>query len=176
MTKDWAEERMLSSLQQREEKGTLRRLPATPQSSPSPSSSSVTTTIDFSSNDYLGLARCPIQARRVEELFTVEQQEQQQRHDQLLGATVSRLLSGDSPVFHRLETYLAHVHEKPAALVCNSGYDANLSLVSSLPCDIILYDEYAHNSLHMAMRLWQTRDETRRTIIAFQHNSTRDLQ
>eukprot|EP00977_Amphora_coffeiformis_P028879 scaffold37699_cov176-Amphora_coffeaeformis.AAC.2 len=173
MTKDWAEERMLASLQQREEKGTLRRLPAQDQASPARSSSSSSTaTIDFSSNDYLGLAQSPAQAKRVEELFAAEQQQQHQ----LLGATGSRLLSGDSPVFHQLETYLAHLHEKPAALLCNSGYDANLSLVSSLPCDIILYDEYAHNSLHMAMRLWQTRDEIRRTAIAFQHNSTRDLQ
>ena len=112
-----------------------------------------------------------MQAKRVEDLFAAEQQQRQ-----LLGATGSRLLSGDSPAFHKLEAYLADLHEKPAALVCNSGYDANLSLVSSLPCEIILYDEYAHNSLHMAMRLWQTRDETRRNIVAFRHNSTRDLR
>ena len=172
MTKDWAEERMLAGLQQREEKGTLRSLPAQYQQAAAPhhSSSSSAATIDFSSNDYLGLAQSLTQAKRVEELFDAEHQQK------LLGATGSRLLSGDSPVFHQLEAYLARLHEKPAALLCNSGYDANLSLVSSLPCDVILYDEYAHNSLHMAMRFWQTRDETRRTMMVFGHNSTRDLQ
>ena len=76
------------------------------------------------------------------------------------------------------------MHNRPAALLFNSGYDANLALVSCLPCHVLLYDEYAHNSLHMGMRLWQSAKEEaasikqsqKRTTISFQHNSASDLK
>lgn len=179
---DWAESRMKASLRQREDKGTLRRLPA--QGQPSLSTSISSSSIDFSSNDYLGLGQSAEQAMRVEELFATETK--QCKTSATLGATGSRLLSGDSAAFHSLETYLAELHEQPAALLCNSGYDANLSLVSSLPCDVIVYDEYAHNSLHMGMRLWQSRTPPekqgfpqrrprRRQLMPFRHNSIADL-
>lgn len=165
MTQDWAEQSMKERLQERRDKGTLRRLPAEGQHL---SDQDNPASIDFSSNDYLGLAQSEIQARRVEELFAAQRQ-------RTLGATGSRLLSGDSSAFHALETYLARLHEQPAALLCNSGYDANLSLVSSLPCDTIIYDELVHNSLHMAIRLWQSRHGPRRTCMSFGHNSVEDL-
>lgn len=135
--------------------------------------------MDFASNDYLGLARNTAQRRRVQALWEEAVEASNPKKGQqgpTLGATGSRLLSGDTATFHELERYLATVHESPAALLCNSGYDANLALVSSLPCDVILYDEYAHNSLHMAMRLWQqSNQEGRRQWCAFRHNSVADL-
>lgn len=189
MTLDWTEAHMQASLRQRQEKGTLRRLPAAPtvdqdfsllaqSNNNNNKQQKQQNVIDFSSNDYLGLAHSESQARRVEELYATAQQQQKQGGGcpRFLGATGSRLLSGDSPAFHQLEQYLAVLHEQPAALLCNSGYDANLSLVSSLPCRIILYDEYAHNSLHMAMRLWHSRDPTSRQLLAFRHNSVSDLR
>ena len=183
MTLDWAEERMQASLGQRQAKGTLRRLPAQPDDDydayydDDPSTfrtNEKNDLIDFSSNDYLGLAHSKMQAKRVEELYA-DAMTQQSSVALLLGATGSRLLSGDSSAFHNLEKYLAKMHQQPAALLCNSGYDANLSLVSSLPCNVIIYDEYAHNSLHMGMRLWQSRQASHRKLIAFRHNSTSDL-
>jgi 8-amino-7-oxononanoate synthase len=172
-TSDWIEERMRESLRQRRAKGTLRRLPAATEASRRDSNDKRSEPVDFSSNDYLGLARNAAQKRRVEALW---QEASKGQHTATLGATGSRLLSGDAAIFHELETYLATVHQRPAALLCNSGYDANLALVSSLPCDVIFYDEFAHNSLHMAMRLWQESNQKgRRQWRPFRHNSVAAL-
>ncbi|GKY94989.1 hypothetical protein MPSEU_000463500 [Mayamaea pseudoterrestris] len=135
-----------------------------------------TNQIDFSSNDYLGLARESEQTAMVASALT-------QADAMPLGATGSRLLSGDSLAHQQLEDYLAMVHCQPAALLCNSGYDANLSVVSSLTCDCIIYDEYIHNSLHMGLRLWKAKtssqgkhDNNNKTCASFLHNDLNDLQ
>ena len=152
----WIEDRMQNSLTKRDHKGTRRRLlHITPQRM-------LDSTIDFSSNDYLGLAQSEEQQSVVERCL---------KGGASLGATGSRLLSGDSPAFHELEAYLARVHRRPAALLFNSGYDANLSVVSSLACDTIIYDEYIHNSLHMGLRL-----RTNRTGVSFRHNDVDDMR
>lgn len=157
---------MNRALERRRRKGTLRHLPASHVEAPQTSADATTTStsmatvwppIDYSSNDYLGLAHSLQQRKRVEErLQQLVKMSRTNDGDEiiLLGATGSRLLSGDSSAFHHLEQYLARVHHREAALLFNSGYDANLSVVSSLPCDCILYDELIHNSLHMGMRLW----------------------
>jgi 8-amino-7-oxononanoate synthase len=68
-------------------------------------------------------------------------------------------LSGDSHYARQLEGRLAQWHSRPAALLFNSGYDANLSVLSCLPqIDRFLFDEYAHNSLRMGMRLSRRRN------------------
>ena len=163
-----------------------------------------TETIDFSSNDYLGLARDLEQYRMVTqevEQYILSMQSQcddRQHHDHtysnvpLLGSTGSRLLSGDTKLLHDVEDYLCRIHHAQSALLCNSGYDANLSVVSTLPCTCILYDSYIHNSLHMGIRLWQSQSltttegptmhqneantDTRKTIASFQHNNIHDLR
>lgn len=178
---DWICKRMDQALQSRREKGLLRQLqwssPPVEGNSVRDQNSNTTTTaatsptvdaattppviVDFASNDYLGLAHDYDQHKFVEEEYqkavavSCSHGRTQQRPQALLGATGSRLLSGDNVQFHQLEEYLTKVHHCSAALLFNSGYDANLSIVSCLPCDIILYDEYVHNSLHMGMRLWQ---------------------
>ena len=153
----WILQRMQGKLEERRTKQTLRSLTTNSSSA-----------IDFSSNDYLGLARDGTQQQlvRLREQETVG-----------LGSTGSRLLSGNSRQYEQLESYLASVHKRPAALLFNSGYDANLSVVSSLPGDVILYDEYCHNSLHMGVRLWQTANKKReRKAISFRHNDTSDCK
>jgi 8-amino-7-oxononanoate synthase len=136
------------------------------------------TSIDFSSNDYLGLARDMEQYHSVEKemeqyisSFTqssyMNNNKSCPNEDQsqyyyyyssipLLGSTGSRLLSGDTTLLHDVEDYLGQIHHATSALLCNSGYDANISVVSTLPCTCILYDSYIHNSLHMGLRLWQS--------------------
>jgi 8-amino-7-oxononanoate synthase len=194
---DWMQERMEYQLEQRKLKGSLRRLTAAATvDKPFPPRNNAPS-IDFRSNDYLGLAHDIEQYQFVER--TMKDQTSQLlssncHHDgskdyslvPLLGATGSRLLSGDSPYVHRLEQRLAAIHNGAEALVCNTGYTANVSLVSTLPCDCILYDEYAHNSLHMGMRLWQTSSEFRssgqseqrqnRQLVPFLHNNVADLR
>src|ERR1035437_2826741 len=94
--------------------------------------------VDFVSNDYLGLARSPELAaeilRRASALGSA------------FGATGSRLLSGNSTATERLEEKLARFHGTEAALLFNSGFDANTGLMSALlrEGDTAFYDEKSH--------------------------------
>lgn len=122
---------------------------------------------DFSSNDYLGLARYPLQQARVEQAL----REATNNNNTALGATGSRLLSGDSLYCRQLEEFLARLHKRPCALICNSGYDANLCITSCLPVDVVIMDELCHNSINMGVR-WN-----RKTMVTtFPHNDVDDLQ
>jgi len=94
----------------------------------------------------------------------------------MLGASGSRLLSGDSHLARSLEAKLARVHNRPTALLFNSGYDANLSILSSLPYtedDAIVMDELIHNSLVMGVRMGRL---NRKRVFLFRHNDVKDLK
>ena len=75
--------------------------------------------IDFSSNDYLGFAKIT-----------------QPHGDYASGATGSRLLSGHSALHDQIEQQIAHFHQVENALLFNSGYDANIGLISSVAFSI----------------------------------------
>src|SRR5690606_10249969 len=82
--------------------------------------------IDFVSNDYLGLARS----------FELHQNilEQLSRSNSVLnGATGSRLLSGNTTEYEETERLLSTIFKSEKSLIFNSGYAANLSVLSSLP-------------------------------------------
>lgn len=120
--------------------------------------------VDFSSNDYVSLAR----NTRVREAWL------KRLHDngESFGSTGSRLLDGDSSTHTQLEQRLAKYFKAPAALLCNTGFDANVSLLSTIPQpeDVILYDELIHASMHDGMR--QSRAKV---CVPFQHNDPVDL-
>lgn len=103
--------------------------------------------IDFSSNDYLGLARNNDIAKLTIELL--------HGTNQYNGATGSRLLSGNHNGYLVLESFLATHHSAEAALVFNSGYDANVGFFSSVPQrnDIILFDELVHASIRDGIQM-----------------------
>ena len=95
--------------------------------------------VNFSSNDYLGLASHPlVQARAVE---FVEHYG--------AGATAARLVCGSQPGFAQVEQTLARLKQTERALVLNSGYQANVSLLPALVDrrTLILLDRLCHNSL-----------------------------
>ena len=96
---------------------------------------------DFFSNDYLGLA-----THGVFKNFAA---------DSATGSTGSRLISGNSKAFETLEARIAAFHGAEAALIFNSGYDANLGLLSSIADrhTTILYDELCHASIIDGVRL-----------------------
>jgi len=123
--------------------------------------------IDFSSNDYLGFARSPELRKLVNELETLNV-----KHETLLGSTGSRLLSGNTAFAEELEKYIAQYHHAEAALLFNSGYNANLGLFSALgrKGDTILYDELIHASVHDGMRL------SKAECKPFAHNNTVQLE
>lgn len=112
---------------------------------------------DFCSNDYLGIAR--------DRLLS---------HDPHLasGSTGSRLLAGNYPLLGIVEDEVAAFHGAEAALLYNSGYDANVGLMSCVPQkgDIILYDALAHASIRDGIRLSFAR------AFSFRHNDVEDLE
>lgn len=101
--------------------------------------------LNFSSNDYLGLANDPevIEAGR-EGLL---------RHG--VGAGASRLIVGDTEAHLSLEGALARFCGSEAALLFNSGYAANVGVLSALfgPGDVIFSDALNHASLIDGCRL-----------------------
>lgn len=120
---------------------------------------------DFSSNDYLGFAR----SSELKDLF---QKALKNYPNTFLGATGSRLLAGNDSFTEALEKEIAAFHLAPAALIFNSGYDANLGLLSCLPQrhDTILTDQLVHASIIDGARLSYAKRHT------FKHNDLNDLE
>ncbi|ARS34386.1 aminotransferase class I/II-fold pyridoxal phosphate-dependent enzyme [Pontibacter actiniarum] len=146
-------EKLQQKLAERAAQGNLRQLKTT---------SGLT---DFCSNDYLGLARS-------EELRALIHKEEDKYKHLPLGATGSRLLSGNHPLFEELEGLIARYHHAEAALLFNSGYTANVGLLSALPQrgDTVFYDEASHASMKDGLRLSFAKS------YAFRHNSVEDLR
>lgn len=95
--------------------------------------------VNFSSNDYLGLANDPI----LRDAATAAIAEFG------VGAGASRLVSGTQSPHMRLEAALAEWKETPAALTFSSGYAAAVGTIPALvgKGDVILLDKLAHASL-----------------------------
>ena len=175
------ESRLQEQLDRRFQEGNLRSLMPTLSCSHEIETTPLKGTnalIDFASNDYLGLARDHGQHVLVQSAYNKYLECQSKFNDQspILGATGSRLLSGDSNLARSLETYLARIHNRRASLLFNSGYDANLSILSSLPykkSDAIVMDELVHNSLIMGVRMGRVQNNQ---VFLFKHNDFYDLQ
>ncbi|MFD2573679.1 aminotransferase class I/II-fold pyridoxal phosphate-dependent enzyme [Spirosoma soli] len=121
--------------------------------------------VDFCSNDYLGFARSI-------ELKTLIQQADTSYEVGRTGATGSRLLAGQMTLADDVEQELAVFYQTEAALIFNSGYDANLGLLACLPKagDTLLTDELIHASMIDGARLsYATRQR-------FRHNDLDDLE
>ncbi|KAG7392436.1 5-aminolevulinate synthase, nonspecific, mitochondrial [Phytophthora boehmeriae] len=128
--------------------------------------------VDFFSNDYLGFAR----SKSLQQLVARRQTELQSQQSHRLGATGSRLISGNSTLFMDVEKALATFYNSDAALLFNSGYAANMGVVSCVPQadDVVLYDELVHNSCHEGIRL--SRAYAKGRALAFRHNDLEDLE
>lgn len=111
--------------------------------------------VDYSSNDYLGLARNYVLTEPVE-----------------AGSSGSRLLTGNYPAIESLEKRIARIALADTALFYSSGYSANVGLLSCLPQrnDIVLYDELVHASIRDGLRLSNAKS------FSFKHNDYKDLE
>ena len=140
-------------LDYREENNALRQLPSN------------NTSVDFSSNDYLGFSKSAAIFENTYEFLKGHNITQN-------GATGSRLLSGNHPLFNVLESTLSNFHNCDAALIFNSGYDANVGFFSSVPQrgNIILYDEYIHASIRDGITMSNAK------AYKFKHNNLEDLE
>ncbi len=117
---------------------------------------------DFTSNDYLGLARHPdliLAARAALERFGA-------------GGRASRLLGGGSPLDREAERAAAGWLGAEEALLFPSGYHANLGLIGALAGagDVVLSDERNHASLIDAIRISRAR------AVVYRHADAADLE
>lgn len=121
--------------------------------------------IDFCSNDYLGFAYSA-------ELKQMIRTEEDNHPSFLNGSTGSRLLTGNSGYAEKLEAQIAAWHNAEAGLLFNSGYDANIGLLSCLGQrgDTIICDELIHASLIDGARLSHANRYT------FKHNDPDALE
>lgn len=121
--------------------------------------------IDFCSNDYLGISR------NTEVLNTVNEKFKNQHTSEKNGATGSRLISGNYGIYEALEQKLSQIHRSEKTLIFNSGYNANLAVLSCLPQkgDTILYDELSHACIKDGARL------SLAERFSFRHNDLEDL-
>ena len=102
--------------------------------------------VNFCSNNYLGLAEHPALRDAVVRAAL---------RSTRVGGTGSRLLSGQTEDWRKLEEVFAKFAEAEAALFFSSGYAANMGLLSSLvgPGDVVFSDVLNHASLIDGMRL-----------------------
>lgn len=95
--------------------------------------------IDFTSNDYLGLASDPALAREFLESLS----------EFRFSTSSSRLLASCQESFIRLESYLESIYGRPV-LLFNSGYHANTGIISSVASEgkcLVIADKLVHASI-----------------------------
>jgi 8-amino-7-oxononanoate synthase len=118
--------------------------------------------LNFSSNDYLGLANDPIlkeAAIKAIETFGA-------------GAGSSRLICGSLAPFHQLEETLADFKHTEAALTFSTGYATAIGTICALlgKDDIIVLDKLVHASIVDAAKLSGAK------LRVFAHNNLNDLE
>ncbi len=123
--------------------------------------------INFSSNDYLGLARNPALVARARE-WTEKWG---------VGSTASRLVCGTLELHERVESKLAALKGTKAALIFNSGYQANSTILPALfdrkvlgTNALVFTDRLVHASIHDGCRGAGVRQ------IRFRHNDMNHLE
>jgi 8-amino-7-oxononanoate synthase len=116
-------------------------------------------TIDFCSNDYLGIVHNNLLKDKIDEHLKT-------------GSTGSRLLAGNYKLIEESENKIAIFHKAEAALIFNSGYDANVGVLSCVPqkAHTILYDQFCHASIRDGIRLSFAQS------FSFAHNDMNELE
>ena len=118
--------------------------------------------LNFSSNDYLGLAQHP----------ALIEAAQRAAQDWGAGAGAARLVCGSLSVFHQLESAIAEWKQCPAALSFSTGFAAALGTVPALvgPGDVVILDKRVHACCVDAAKLSGAK------LRVFRHNDPADLE
>ncbi|MBF0460532.1 MAG: 8-amino-7-oxononanoate synthase [Magnetococcales bacterium] len=123
--------------------------------------------INFSSNNYMGLATHPALIRR--------SQEWTDRWG--VGATASRLVCGNLALFAPIEAKLSQGKGTEAALIFNSGFQANATVLAALldravlgEEPLVFADRFNHASLHHGCRVAGVRQ------FRYRHNDLNHLE
>jgi len=139
-----------------------RSLVATRMSGPARLERQGRSLIDFSSNDYLGLARHPLLAKRSAEWAI--------RHGS--GSGASRLVTGTSAEHLAIETRIARFKGTEAALLFPTGWQLNAAVLAALlkaaPATLLFTDRLIHGSLHTGAAGYRQ--------IRFRHNDLDHLE
>jgi 5-aminolevulinate synthase len=118
----------------------------------------------FCSNDYLGMGQNPAVMRAAKAAID----------EAGVGAGGTRNISGNTKYHEALESKLATIHQKEAALVCTSGYVANeaalVTIGQSIPDLLILSDSDNHASLISGIR------QAKSQKVLFRHNDVDHLE
>ncbi len=118
--------------------------------------------LNFSSNDYLGLTQRP------------EIKEGAIAYVERFGAGcgASRLVCGNFHFFETLEERLASLKGQESALLFNSGFQANVSIIAALADRhaLIVADRLCHNSIIQGAILSRAR------LVRFKHNDSAQLR
>lgn len=120
------------------------------------------TLINFSSNDYLGLSKHP----------TLIQSAQRYMERYGVGSNASRLVTGNYAIYEQLEAQLATACGRETALLFNTGFQANSTVLTVLADrrSLILCDRHIHSSLLQGIIA------SRSTLIRFRHNDLDHLE
>lgn len=155
------ERRIKKFLKERETKGLLRRLTTISPLGGGKILLSGRECINFSSNDYLGLSSHPELIKAAQEALSPS-----------FGSSASRLMAGSTYLHHLLEERTASFKDKPAVLVFNSGYQANIGIISALygKGDCIFSDKLNHASIIDGISLSGAK------LFRFRHNDVGHLQ
>jgi 8-amino-7-oxononanoate synthase len=115
---------------------------------------------DYFSNDYLGIVKNSLIEKHLG------------NHAYPHGSTGSRLLAGNYSKIEETEFEIAKFHQAPAALIFNSGYDANFGLLACVGQrgDLILYDKLSHASIRDGIR------QSFANSSSFAHNDLNELE
>ncbi len=142
---DGSKSRYRAWLDARARSGLLRELQSAEHDAPGQVSYDGSSYMNFSGNDYLGLARHPALIERARVWA--------ERYG--AGAGASRLVTGNLDLFEGIEARVAKLKDKPAALVMGSGFQANASVLQALfdkqvleAEPVVFADKLNHASMH----------------------------
>ena len=118
--------------------------------------------ISFSCNDYLGLSKN-------KEVINASIAATKQYGS---GSGASRLVSGNNPLYKKLEYLLSKFKKSDDACVFGSGYLTNTGIIPALSSnkDILLYDELSHSSTNIGIKLSNAKS------IKFKHNNINHVE
>lgn len=150
------------ALAKRKQQHRFRKLRALDPQAPTVVSQGNQSLVNFSGNDYLGLSKHP----------EVIERAKYYADEYGAGSTASRLISGTYSIHRQLERRLADTFSWPSAIVFNSGFQANSTIIGTIADRhaLILADKLSHNSL------LQGSLSSRAALRRFEHNSLDDLE
>lgn len=121
---------------------------------------------DMFSNDYLSLAT-DLQLR---DAFL----QRLSKIPYVLGTGGTRVLTGSPSWLIELEERMQQHWNAPAALLCNSGFDANLAFFRTIPQrnDVVIFDELIHASIRDGL----SASRATQALYSFSHSSLTSLR